>query len=246
MDTAPPIPAEEQPARLITKSKLADLLGVSARTVSTYISAGYLPVPHRLGRDAAWPVTLLEKSLSERAEPQVPDDIRARLQDCLDRAEAEGATVGSGESRRARLAAGLLVDEEANVAADWRPQLHARNAELRKSAREHDAEAKDYHWSSDERRQLQKFSADLREEFAEAFFARAVGRRGVDERDAEVGGGREEESCLVVGWEGEVAGVFEPGVAAELDGTEADGAHDETGTTKIARLQRHAGSLPAR
>lgn len=164
MDTAPPNPAEEQPARFITKSNLADLLGVSVRTVSTYISAGYLPAPHRLGRDAAWPVPLLKEHLSESAEPQLPGDIRSRLQDSLDRADAEGTTVGSGESRRARLAGGLLMDEEANVAADWRPQLHARNAELRKSAREHEAEAKDYHWSSDERRQLQKFSADLREE----------------------------------------------------------------------------------
>lgn len=164
MHLEPIRPPEAPVPRFITKSKLAELLGVSTRTVTTYISAGYLPAPHRLGRDAAWPVEALRDLLSKSDNASMPASIHTRLQCSLDLIDKDGLGVCDVEARKARIAAGLLVDEGANFEVDWRPQIHARNAQLRDSAKDHEEEARGYHWSSDESRQLKRFAERLRDE----------------------------------------------------------------------------------
>ena len=162
MHSAPTPPPEAPSPRFVTKSKLAGLLGVSTRTVTAYISARYLPTPHRLGRDAAWPVEALRDSLSMSADVHLPANIRSRLQDCLALIDRDDIGVSATDARKARLAAGHLVDDDANFDLDWRPQIHTRNALLRESARGHENEAQNYDWRSSERKDLQQWAGDLR------------------------------------------------------------------------------------
>lgn len=56
--------------RYITKNELADLLRVSVRTITTYMSQGLLPQPTQLGRKLLWSEDVVAQLLQPRVAPR--------------------------------------------------------------------------------------------------------------------------------------------------------------------------------
>jgi len=126
--------------RRYTIDELADLGGVSRRTVRFYVQEGLLPTPLGVGRGSHYDRTHLDRLLEVKAEQEAGrslDDIRAR------RLTASGrlghAAAGAARSiprsawRRLELAPGV----ELQVASDIRLPAAARLDELVNWCRQH-------------------------------------------------------------------------------------------------------------
>ncbi len=121
--------------------ELADLGGVSRRTVRFYVQEGLLPVPLGVGRGSHYDRTHLERLLEVKAEQEAGrslDDIRARRRPSSGRpgqavaAEPE-TSVPRSSWRRLELAPGV----ELHVASDLRLPAAARLDELVNWCRQH-------------------------------------------------------------------------------------------------------------
>jgi DNA-binding transcriptional MerR regulator len=119
--------------------ELADLGGVSRRTVRFYIQEGLLPAPLGVGRGSHYDRTHLERLLEVRAEQEAGrslDDIRARRRPPSGRpghAAAAALSIPRSAWRRLELAPGV----ELHVASDIRSPAAARLDELVNWCRQH-------------------------------------------------------------------------------------------------------------
>jgi DNA-binding transcriptional MerR regulator len=119
--------------------ELADLGGVSRRTVRFYIHEGLLPAPLGVGRGSHYDRTHLERLLEVRAEQEAGrslDDIRARRRPPSGRpghAAAVALSIPRSAWRRLELAPGV----ELHVASDIRSPAAARLDVLVNWCRQH-------------------------------------------------------------------------------------------------------------
>lgn len=117
--------------------ELADLGGVSRRTVRFYIQEGLLPAPLGVGRGSHYDRTHLERLLEVKAEQEAGrslDDIRARRRSASGRARSAAAlSIPRTAWRRLELAPGV----ELHVASDIRFPAPARLDELVNWCRQH-------------------------------------------------------------------------------------------------------------
>jgi DNA-binding transcriptional MerR regulator len=121
--------------------ELADLGGVSRRTVRFYIQERLLPAPLGVGRGSHYDRTHLERLLEVKAEQEAGrslDDIRARRRPSsghpgLAVAAAPGTSISRSAWRRLELAPGV----ELHVASDVRLPAAARLDELVNWCRQH-------------------------------------------------------------------------------------------------------------
>ncbi len=120
--------------------ELADLGGVSRRTVRFYIQEGLLPAPLGVGRGSHYDRSHLERLLDVRAEQEAGrslDDIRASRRPASGRpghaAAAAALSIPRSAWRRLELAPGV----ELHVASDIRLPAAARLDELVNWCRQH-------------------------------------------------------------------------------------------------------------
>ena len=126
-------------ARRYSIDELADLGGVSRRTVRFYVQEGLLPAPLGIGRGSHYNRTHLERLLAVKAEQEAGrslDDIRARRRPSpagLRQAVAPAPSVPRSAWRRLELATGV----ELHVASDIRLPAATRLDELVNWCRQH-------------------------------------------------------------------------------------------------------------
>jgi DNA-binding transcriptional MerR regulator len=119
--------------------ELADLGGVSRRTVRFYIQEGLLPAPLGVGRGSHYDRSHLERLLEVKAGQEAGrslDDIRARRRPATGRpgsAAAPALSIARSAWRRLELAPGV----ELHVASDVRLPARARLDELANWCRRH-------------------------------------------------------------------------------------------------------------
>jgi DNA-binding transcriptional MerR regulator len=119
--------------------ELADLGGVSRRTIRFYVQEGLLPAPLGVGRGSHYDRTHLERLLEVKGEQEAGrslDDIRARRRPSSGgprRAAAPAISVPRSAWRRLDLAPGV----ELHVASDIRLPAAARLDELVNWCRQH-------------------------------------------------------------------------------------------------------------
>ncbi len=120
--------------------ELADLAGVSRRTVRFYVQEGLLPAPLGVGRGSHYDRTHLERLLEVKAEQEAGrslDDIRAPRRPSSGRpghaAAAAALSIPRSAWRRLELAPGV----ELHVASDIRLPAPARLDELVNWCRQH-------------------------------------------------------------------------------------------------------------
>jgi len=119
--------------------ELADLGGVSRRTVRFYVQAGLLPAPLGVGRGSHYDRTHLERLLEVKAEQEAGrslDDIRARRRPSSGgprHAAAPALSIPRSAWRRLDLAPGV----ELHVASDIRLPAASRLDELVNWCRQH-------------------------------------------------------------------------------------------------------------
>ena len=126
-------------ARRYNIDELADLGGVSRRTVRFYVQEGLLPAPLGVGRGSHYDRAHLERLLEVKAEQEAGrslDDIRARRRPSpggLRHAAAPALSIPRSAWRRLELAPGV----ELHVASDIRLPAAARLDELVNWCRQH-------------------------------------------------------------------------------------------------------------
>ena len=119
--------------------ELADLGGVSRRTVRFYVQQGLLPAPLGVGRGSHYDRSHLERLLEVKAEQEAGrslDDIRARRRPPsggLRHAAAPALSIRRSSWRRLELAPGV----ELHVASDTRLPAAGRLDELVNWCRQH-------------------------------------------------------------------------------------------------------------
>jgi DNA-binding transcriptional MerR regulator len=126
-------------ARRYNIDELADLGGVSRRTVRFYVQEGLLPAPLGVGRGSHYDRTHLERLLEVKAEQEAGrslDDIRAGRRQragSLRQAAAPALSIPRSAWRRLELAPGV----ELHVSSDIRLPAAARLDELVNWCRQH-------------------------------------------------------------------------------------------------------------